>query len=684
MKDVVRIGLIGNPSCGKTTLCNAYTGGNRKEADWLDKTIEKTESMISYRGHAFKLVDLPGVYSLTSYTAEERISRNFILSDAVDVIVNVVDASALERNLYLTLQLIELGKPVVVALNMMDIVEERGMEIDMHRLPEMLGVPVVPVSARKKRGLDVLLHAVAHHADHREPKVLVHDHEELEEASQHPHDHHAEYAMVYSDVIEDKIDAVTDVLKQRYPDLKNERWHALKLLEQDLDITERYPVDLSQIVDRSYEKDIINEKYDFIEEIIGEVLLNKEEKAERTDKVDAVLTHPVWGFPIFLCIMALIFVITFTVGDWLKMMFMEPAIEGCSAAILHGLLYLQVNEILISLIIDGVVAGVGTVLSFLPNICILFLALALLEDSGYMARVAYVMDDIMGRLGLPGRAFIPMLLGFGCTVPAVMAARSLEHVRDRRKTILITPFMSCSARLPIYVIFSQMFFARYAAAVAFSMYVLGIAVALLTAFVLKFFDGKEQKQRALLIELPEYKTPNLHSILLYVWEKMKEYFTRVPVIFVASLIMWVLLNCGPGGLAADMTQSFGAMAGRVLTPVFVPIGLGYWQIVVALISGIAGKEVVVSSCGILFGINNINSQAGMEQMLATLSTVGFGAVNAYALMTFCLLYTPCAATLATIRRAFGSWKWTGQAVLFQIAVAWLVAFVVYHIGSLFV
>ena len=684
MKKNICIGFIGNPGCGKTALCNAYTGNKGKEAAWLDKTVEKTESMISYHGDTFQLEDLPGVYSLTSYTEEEHILRDYILSDAVDVIVNVVDASALERNLYLTLQLIELGKPVVVALNMMDIVEERGMEIDLHRLPEMLGVPVVPISARKKRGLDVLMHAVVHHVDQQEPVVLIHDHEELEENSRHPHAHHAEYAMVYSDQIEDRIDAVSDMLKQQYPNLKRYRWYALKLLEQDLDICGHYALDLPQVLDRSYEKEIINEKYNFIEEIIREVLMNKEEKEERTDKVDAVLTHPVWGLPIFLGIMALIFVITFTVGDWLKVVFMEPIIEGCSAGILNCLLYLHVHEVMISLVIDGIVAGVGTVLSFLPNICILFLSLALLEDSGYMARVAYVMDGIMDRFGLPGRAFIPMLLGFGCTVPAVMAARSLEDVRDRRKTILITPFMSCSARLPIYVIFSQMFFAKYAAAVAFSMYIIGIAVALFTAFVLKFFDSKEQKQRALLIELPEYKTPNLHSILLYVWEKMKEYFTRVPVIFVASLIMWGLLNCGPGGLAADMSQSFGAMAGRVLTPVFVPIGLGYWQMVVALIAGIAGKEVVVSSCGILFGINNINSQIGMEQMLETLSAIGFGPANAFALMTFCLLYTPCAATLATIRRAFGSWKWTGQTILFQLAVAWLVSFVVYHIGLMIV
>ena len=684
MKDTVSIGFIGNPNCGKTTLFNAYTGAKLKVANWPGVTVEKKEGSMQYHGHTFKLVDLPGIYSLTSYTMEEKVSREFILSDDVDVIVDIADASALERNLYLTLQLIELGKPVVLALNMMDIVEERGMEIDMHRLPEMLGIPVVPVSARKKGGLDILMHAVAHHMDKDEPVVLIHEHDAMEEASQHQHDHHAEYAMVCSDLIEDKIDAITEVLKQRYPDMKNYRWHALKLLEQDADIMARYPVDLPQVMDRSYEKDIINQKYDFIEEIIDEVLMNKEQKAERTDKVDGLLTHPIWGVPIFLGIMALVFGLTFTVGDWLKETFVEAAIEWCSIGILNCLTHFQVNEVLISLVIDGIVAGVGGILTFLPNIFILFLALAFLEDSGYMARVAYVMDGLMGRLGLSGRAFIPMLLGFGCTVPAIMASRALEDPRDRRKTILITPFMSCSARLPIYVVFSQMFFAEHAMVVAYSMYILGIVVALATALVLKLIDKKESKNN-LLIELPEYKAPNAYSIAIYVWEKVKDYITRAgTIIFVASIIMWVLLNCGPHGLAEDMGQSFGAIMGKVLVPIFTPIGLGYWQIVVALISGIAAKEVVVSSCSVLFGINNINSQAGMDDLVGMLAVMGFGAVNAYALMTFCLLYTPCTATLATIKRESGSWKWTGQAMVFQLVVAWIVTFVIYHIGMLFV
>lgn len=683
-KDSVSIGFIGNPNCGKTTLFNAYTGARLKVANWPGVTVEKKEGSMQYHGHEFRLVDLPGIYSLTSYTMEEKVSREFILSDDVDVIIDIADASALERNLYLTLQLIELGKPVVLALNMMDIVEERGMEIDMHRLPEMLGIPVVPVSARKKRGLDVLIHAVAHHhhEEDNENIVLVHDHDVWKETSQHKHDHHAEYAMVYSDLIEDKIDIIIDELKQRYPDIKNYRWHALKLLERDMDIMKRYPIELPEVLDRSYEKDIINQKYDFIEEIIAEVVMNKAQKAERTDKIDAVLTHPFWGIPVFLGVMAMVFALTFTIGDKIKEIFLEPAIEWCSTGILNCLLYFHVNNILISLIIDGIVAGVGTILTFLPNIFILFLALAFLEDSGYMSRVAYVMDGIMGRLGLSGRAFIPMLLGFGCTVPAIMASRALEDPYDRRKTILITPFMSCSARLPIYVVFSQMFFDEHAILAAYSMYILGILVALLTAFVLKIADNKKWENN-LLIELPEYKTPNAYSIAIYVWEKIKDYITRAgTVIFVASIIMWILLNCGSSGLAEDMSQSFGAMIGKVLVPIFEPIGLGYWQIVVALLSGLAAKEVVVSSCGVLFGINNLNSDAGMDDMVAILAAIGFGAVNAYALMTFCLLYTPCTATLATIKRESGSWNWTIRAMVFQLAIAWIVTFFIYHIGQL--
>ncbi len=680
MSDTINVGFIGNPNCGKTTLFNAFTGANLKVANWPGVTVEKKEGKTVYEGQEFKLIDLPGTYSLTSYTMEETVARECIMSNEVDVIVNVVDASCLERNLYLTLQLIELNKPVVLALNMMDIVEERGMEIDLHRLPEMLGIPAIPVSARKRSGLSILMHAVAHHSQYTKQGPFIHHH--TGKSSSHIHNHHDEYAMVYEDEIEDKIDTIILRLKERYPDLSNYRWHAVKHLEMDKTVANQYPLDIDSIINRSYEKDIINQKYDFIEEVIEETLVNKAKKEETTDRIDYYLTHRWFGLPIFFGIMALVFFLTFTIGDWLKGYF-EIILEEFSFFTGNGLTALNVSPMLRSLIIDGIISGVGGILTFLPNIFILFLALALLEDSGYMARVAFVMDDIMSRLGLSGRAFLPLLLGFGCSVPAIMASRALEHKHDRFKTILITPFMSCSARLPIYVLFSSMFFGKYAMIVCYSMYLLGIAVAITTAFLLSKIDGSKA-DHALLIELPEYKSPNARTIFIYVWEKIKDYLTKAgTVIFIASVIMWGLLNFGPHGYVTDITQSFGSLAGKAIVPLFKPAGLGYWQIIVALIAGIAAKEVVVSSCSVLFGIQNITTANGMNAMVATLGSLGFGAANAYSLMVFCLLYVPCTATIATIHRELGSLKATFGILTFQILTAWGMSVIIYHIGLLF-
>ena len=674
------LGFIGNPNCGKTTLFNAYTGANLKVANWPGVTVEKMEGTIFDHDLSLHLVDLPGTYSLTSYTMEEKVSRQFILSDEVDVIIDVVDASVLERNLYLTLQLLELGKPVVVALNMMDIVKKRGMEIDLHRLPEMLGVPVIPISARKREGLKILLHAAEHHKDIDKPENLVHEHKYT---SSHQHDHHSEYTMVYSDEIEDKIDVLIEELKARYPDITNYRWHAIKLLEQDAEITELYPVDRPDVLDKNYETQIINEKYDFIQEIIDEVLVDKQSSEVITEKADAVLTHHFWGVPIFLGIMALVFFLTFTVGDWLKD-YMEVAINGISSWVNHGLTAAGAGDILRSLVVDGIIAGVGGILTFLPNIFILFLALAFLEDSGYMSRVAYVMEGIMSKLGISGRAFIPMILGFGCSVPAIMASRTLENEHDRKKIMLVTPFMSCSARLPIYVLFSSMFFEKHAILVAYSMYVVGLVVAIVALAVMKVFD-KGKNPNFLMIELPDYKAPSLRTVFIYVWEKVKDYLTKAgTTIFLASIILWFLLNFGAHGYTQEMSQSFASILGHGLVPFFLPIGLGFWQIAVALIAGLSAKEVVVSSCAVLFGVANINSDMGRSVMAETLGTMGFGPLNAICLMVFCLLYIPCAATLATIKKESGSWKWTGIVAFFQLAVAWVCTFIVYNVGTLFI
>lgn len=585
MKENLTIGFIGNPNCGKTTLFNAYTGANLKVANWPGVTVEKVEGAIRDHNLNIRLVDLPGTYSLTSYTMEEQVSRQFILSDEVDMIIDVVDASALERNLYLTLQLLELGKPVVMAL------------------------------------------------------------------------------------------------KINYPKLKNYRWYAIKLLEMDREITKSYPVHLPDVIDRSYESDIINEKYDFIQEIIREVLVNKDRQDALTEKADKVLTHRVWGVPIFLGIMAVVFLLTFTVGDWLKG-YLEIGIENLSLWIEKGLVAAQVNEVIRSLIVDGILAGVGGILTFLPNIFILFLALAFLEDSGYMARVAYVMEGIMSKLGLSGRAFIPMILGFGCTVPAIMASRALESRRDRFKVMLITPFMSCSARLPIYILFAEMFFKERAMLVAYSMYLIGLVVAILVAAIIHLID-KKKSENYLLIELPEYKIPSSRTVAIYVWEKVKDYLTKAgTTIFIASILMWIILNFGPHGYTTDMSDSFGAILGHGLVPFFAPIGLGFWQIAVALIAGISAKEVVVSSCAVLFGVSNINSGAGMDTLEGILGSAGFGQLNAFCLMIFCLLYIPCMAALATIRKESGSTRWMLLSAMFQLVVAWIVTFAVYQVGIL--
>ncbi len=366
-------------------------------------------------------------------------------------------------------------------------------------------------------------------------------------------------------------------------------------------------------------------------------------------------------------------------GDFLKGYF-ETGLEFFSQGFLAGLEAMGTSPWLISLLVDGIVAGVGGILTFLPNIFILFLALAFLEDSGYMARVAYVMNETMSRVGLSGKAFLPMLLGFGCTVPAVMATRSLATERDRRRTILITPFMSCSARLPIYVLFAQMFFRDHALLVSYSLYLIGLVAAIAIAYVVHKSAGNEEED-GLLIELPEYKTPNGRTVAIYVWEKVQDYLTKAgTTIFMASIVLWFVLNMGPGGIVEEVSGSFAAMIGRLLVPVLAPAGLGSWQIAVALISGLSAKEVVVSSFSVLYGISNINSGAGMAQLSQILALDGFGPVNAYALMIFCLMYTPCVAAIGTIRRETKSFSWTAGMVVFQLVVAWVAAVIVYQAG----
>ena len=663
-KKHINVACIGNPNCGKTTLFNALTGAKLKVANWPGVTVERFEGETSFEDTQITLIDTPGIYSLTSYSIEEKVTRQCAMDDDIDVIINVVDASSLERNLYLTLQLLELGKPMVLALNMMDIVEKRGMEIDMHRLPEMLGIPVIPpVSAAKRTGLGTLLHAVIHH---------------YEEGSE-------EYILDYPPVIEDKIAKLSVMMQAHYPTHSSVRWHAIKLLEDDEEVKKEHPISVTNVADRSYEKEIIQCKYTYIESIVKEVLLHRSQKAASTDKIDRLLTHPFWGVPVFLLILCLVFFLTFTVGDALKGVFeagLELVSDGVSAA-LEGM---RVADWLQSLIVEGIIAGVGGILTFIPNIFILFLALGILEDSGYMARVAYVMDSVMGKVGLSGKAFLPMILGFGCTVPAVMATRALETEHDRRRTMLVTPFMSCSARLPIYVLICDMFFPKHPAVTAFSLYVAGMVIAILAALIGNRLE-KGKVNDSLLIELPEYKRPNPRTIRIYVWNKLKDYLSKAgTTIFVASIVIWFVLNFGMGGMVEDPADSFGAVIGRILVPVLAPAGLGMWQIGVALLSGISAKEVVVSSFAVLFGVSNANSEAGMAAIVQNIHSLnpGFGPLNAYCLMLFCLLYVPCVATVATVKKESGSWGFTLKMIGFQLVLAWAVSTLVFQVGSLFV
>lgn len=608
----VTVGLTGNPNCGKTTLFNAFTGARLKTANWPGVTVERTEGEICWHGQTVRLIDLPGIYSLDSYTMEETVARKFLEDGEADVIVNVADASLLERSLYLTMQLLELKKPVVLALNMMDEAESRGMEIDIKRLSEGLGrIPVVPLSAKSRIGLDILMDTVE--------RVSQEDWIETPEP----------YSGFRSSRQETRTEYIEKLVKQCVKAVKN--------------------------------------------------TTGRNETAI-TDQIDRYVTHPVFGIPIFLGIMAVVFWVTFALGDCLKGYFLT-GLDECSRLLRGFLEAIHTADWAVSLTVDGIVAGVGGVLSFLPNIAMLFLALAFLEDSGYMARIAYVMNDIMGKAGLSGKAFLPMLLGFGCSVPAVMASRTLSAMEDRKRTIFMIPFMSCSAKLPVYLLFSELFFPEHAMAAVCSLYAIGLAAAVLTAMV--FYKETDREENALLIELPQYRIPDIRTVSVYVWEKVKDYLGKAgTTIFFASIVLWLVLNTGADGFVAEVSDSFAAKAGQMLVPVLRPCGLGNWQTAVALISGLSAKEVVVASFSILYNIGNINSPAGMMKLSMILKEIGFGPLNACALLVFCLLYTPCIAAVSAVRRETGSIKWTVKMAVVQLITAWTAATFIYQIGRL--
>lgn len=598
----LNLAFIGNPNCGKTTLFNAYTGANLKVANWAGVTIEKKEEYFNYNNIKIKVTDLPGIYSLNSYSIEEKVSREYIEKGQADIIIDIVDASSLERNLYLALQLIETGQHIILALNMMDIVKKRGMRINIKKLEEMLKVKIVPISAKNRSGLDELLET------------------------------------------------------------------AIKLKQIEKKSNIRVKID---------NEEEITKKYDYIEQIVNECIENKKEKEEITDKIDKILTHRILGLPIFILIMAIVFLLTFTIGDFIKGYF-ELLLEMFSDKVLYILQEIGAGKAVTSLIIEGIISGVGGILTFLPNIFILFLCLAFLEDSGYMARASYIMNGIMEKLGLSGKACIPMILGFGCSVPAVMSTRTLKSEKDRKKTIMLIPCMSCSAKIPIYVLFSGMFFGKYGALASLSMYLIGVLIAIIIGIITHKIDKKSRREK-LIVELPEYKMPDITTVRKYVWDKIKDYLEKAgTIIFIASIILWGVLNIGSTGFVENAEESYGAIIGKILVPILKPAGLGYWQIAVALISGLAAKEVVVSSINVLYGIEIASKST---ELYSALNTVGFTSLNAICLMIFCLLYVPCIATIATIRNETKSNRFTIKIILFQMLLAWVVTTLTYQMFS---
>ncbi len=668
-KEVV-FALAGNQNCGKTTLFNQLTGSNQHVGNFPGVTVDRKDGKI--RGENATVVDLPGIYSLSPFTSEEIVTRDFLLKDKPDGIINIIDATNIERNLYLTLQLLELDIPIVIALNMMDEVRENGGTINVNRLESLLGVPVIPISASKDEGVDELIEHAVHVARYKEGpgmKDFCRPDGRKEEVAVHRSLH----AIMH--LIEDHAERGNIPL----------RFAASKLIEDDqpildsLDLDENEKETLGHII-RQLESEsgtdreaaLADTRFSFIEGVCAlTVVKPKESKARlRSIKADRILTGKYTAIPAFLLIMAVIFYITFgPVGTWCSDA-LEYLIGLITDLTSSGLTSLGINPVVRSLVINGIFTGVGSVLSFLPVILILFFFLSILEDSGYMARISFVMDKALRRLGLSGRSFVPMLIGFGCSVPAIMATRTLSSERDRKMTILLVPFASCSAKLPIYALFAAAFFARGRALVIIGLYLLGICIGIITALILKKF-GFKGNPVPFVLELPNYRMPTPKSVLQLMWQKTKDFVTKAfTVIFLASIIIWALetfdwrLN-----VVANPEDSLLALIGSFIAPVFRPLGFGDWRISTALITGFTAKESVVSTLTILLG--------GTTEALKSL----FTPLSAFVFLVFTLLYTPCVAAIATVKRELGK-SWALGVVVLQCLIAWLSAWLVHLIGTL--
>lgn len=664
------IALAGNQNCGKTTLFNALTGSNQHVGNFPGVTVEKKEGYIRNE-KGMTVVDLPGIYSLSPYTSEEVVTRDFILNEHPDVIINIVDATNIERNLYLSLQLMELERPMVIALNMMDEVNRSGNHIDVKKMAELLKLPIIPISAAHRDGLDDLLDAVKSTANKPYTANLDFCKGEV---------HRAIHSIMH--IIEDHTQE-QDVPKRfaasRLVEGDELITKRLNIHEGDQEIIEHIVKQMEEELDTDREAAMADMRYSFIEELVSQCVFKKQETLEqqRSQKLDYWFTHKYLGIPIFLVIMLIIFYLTFVpIGGTLQSL-LESWIDMGVSWLDGALVQANVSSWLHDLLINGVCAGVGSVLSFLPLIVILFFFLSLLEDSGYMARVAYIMDKALRKIGLSGKSFVPMLIGFGCSVPAIMSARTLSSERDRKMTIILTPFMSCSAKLPIYGMITAAFFSHSSALVMLSVYLLGIVVAIVCGLLLKktLFTGNPVP---FVMELPAYRIPSAQSVLLHMWEKAKDFLHRAfTIIFAATIIIWFLQSYDFSFHAvSDASQSMLANIGSTLSIVFKPLGFGDWRASTALITGVTAKESVVSTLTIL---TNASSDANLSAALMSM----FTPISAFAFLCFTVLYMPCVAAFAATKRELGSWRQAIMVVLFQTLVAYIVAFLIFQIGSVF-
>ena len=658
--------LVGNQNSGKTTLFNQLTGSNQHVGNFPGVTVDRKDGVI--RGQANTLItDLPGIYSMSPYSSEELVSRDFVLQEKPKAIINIVDATNVERNLYLTMQLLETGVPMVVALNMMDEVTGNGGSIDVNRMEEMLGVPVVPISAVKNQGVDELVAHAVHIARYQEKPARQ---DFCDSTANGGAVHRCLHAVIH--LIEDHAERVG--LPVRFAASKLIEGDPLILEQLGLDQNEKEMLDhivLQMEKERGLDRSaaIADMRFAFIEKVCAQCVVKPHESREhlRSRRIDEVLTGKYTALPVFVGIMALIFWLTFEVIGAFLQDLLALGIEKLTGLVEGALVSAGVNPAIQGLVIKGIFEGVGSVLSFLPIIVVMFFFLSMLEDSGYIARVAFVMDKLLRRIGLSGRSIVPMLIGFGCTVPAVMSTRTLPSERDRRMTILLTPFMSCTAKLPIYAFFVNAFFPAYKGLIMTGLYVLGILVGILVAFLFKrtMFKGEAVP---FVMELPNYRLPALRNVLQLLWEKAKDFLQRAfSVILIATIVVWFLKSFDfHFNLVEDSHDSMLAAVAGVLAPLFKPVGLGDWRIVTSLISGFMAKESVVSVLEVLFG-----AAGGVTGAMSTLT--------ALSLLAFSLLYTPCVAAIASIKRELGG-GWAVAVVLWQCGIAWVVALLVRLIG----